>query len=115
MNLAVELDPDVPLGMLEPPASRDDLAEQLELEAPERNSLPVLEAARETGSSAPLAPDYATQLSGAPNFRSRGDWDVRGTVLPQAVSIATLEAAERTRLALGTKAKRRRSAAHVNR
>jgi hypothetical protein len=46
-------------------ASRDNLAEQLKLEAPERNSLWALEAALEKQLVAPFQADYATQLNAA--------------------------------------------------
>ena len=65
MNVSVELEPDVALVLFELLASRKDLAEQLRLEAPERNSLWALEAALEIKLVAPFASDYAAQLSAA--------------------------------------------------
>ena len=65
MSVSVELEPDVALVLLELLASRKTLAEQLALEAPERNSLWALEAALEKQLAAPFQPDYAAQLSAA--------------------------------------------------
>jgi hypothetical protein len=62
MNVPVELDPDVALVLFELLASRQDLAEQLRLEAPERNSLWALQTALEKQLVAPFAADYASQL-----------------------------------------------------
>ena len=65
MSVSVELDSDVALVLFELLASRDNLAEQLKLESPERNSLWALQAALETELVAPLEADYAAQLSAA--------------------------------------------------
>jgi hypothetical protein len=65
MNVSVELEPDVALVLFELLASRDDLPEQLRLEAPERHALWALEAALEKRLVAPLAPDYRSQLLAA--------------------------------------------------
>lgn len=65
MSVSVELDPDVALVLFEMLASRDNLAEQLKLEVPERNSLLALEAALEKQLVAPLQADYAAQLNAA--------------------------------------------------
>jgi hypothetical protein len=65
MNVSVELDPDVALVLFEMLASRKDLAEQLKLDSPERNSLWALEAALEKQLLAPLQADYDAQLSAA--------------------------------------------------
>ena len=65
MNISVELDSDAALVLFELLASRDDLAEQLKLEAPERNSLWDLHGALEKRLAAPFAGDYAAQLSAA--------------------------------------------------
>jgi len=65
MSVTVELDPDVALVLFEMLASRDDLAEELKLEAPERNSLWALEAALEKKLVAPLQADYAAQVKAA--------------------------------------------------
>ena len=65
MSVSVELDPDVALVLFELLASHKDLAEQLALEAPERNSLWALEAALEKQFVEPLQADYAAQLSAA--------------------------------------------------
>ena len=65
MNILVELDSDAALVLFELPASRDDLAEQLNLEAPERNSLWDLQGALEKRLAAPFAGDYLAQLSAA--------------------------------------------------
>jgi len=65
MSVTVELDPDVALVLFEMLASRDDLAEELKLEAPERNSLWALEAALEKQLVGPLQADYAAQLNAA--------------------------------------------------
>jgi hypothetical protein len=65
MNVSVELEPDVALVIFELLASRANLPEQLKLEAPERNALWALEAALEKRLSAPLAPDYRSQLVAA--------------------------------------------------
>jgi hypothetical protein len=65
MSVSVELDPDVALVLFEMLASRGDLAVQLKLESPERNSLWALQAALEKELIAPLQADYAAQLSAA--------------------------------------------------
>jgi hypothetical protein len=65
MNVAVELDSDAALVLFELLASRDDFAERLSLEAPERNALWALHGALEKQLVTPFAPDYATQLSAA--------------------------------------------------
>lgn len=65
MSVSVELDPDVALVLFELLASRKDLAEQLALEAPERNSLWALKAALEKQLVEPFQTDYAAQLSAA--------------------------------------------------
>jgi hypothetical protein len=65
MNVSVELDPDVALVLFELLASRVELSERLKLEAPERNALWALEVALEKQLTAPLAPDYKSQLIAA--------------------------------------------------
>jgi hypothetical protein len=65
MNVSVELEPDVALVLFELLASREDMPEQLKLEAPERNALWVLEAALEKRLTAPLQSDYAAQVAAA--------------------------------------------------
>lgn len=65
MNVSIELDPDVALVLFDWLASRENLAEELKLEAPERNSLWALEAALEKQLVAPLQADYAAQLHAA--------------------------------------------------
>jgi hypothetical protein len=65
MSVSVELDPDVALVLFELLASRKELAAQLKLEAPERNSLWALEAALERQLVAPLQADYVSQLNAA--------------------------------------------------
>ena len=65
MNVSVELDHDVALVLFEVLASRKDLAEQLKLDSPERNSLWALEAALEKQLVATLQADYDAQLSAA--------------------------------------------------
>jgi hypothetical protein len=65
MSVSVDLEPDEALVLFELLASRKDLAEQLKLEAPERNVLWALEAALERKLVPPFQSDYETQLSAA--------------------------------------------------
>ena len=65
MSASVDLEPDEALVLFELLASRNDLAEQLKLEAPERNVLWALKAALEKKLVAPFQSDYAAQLSAA--------------------------------------------------
>jgi hypothetical protein len=65
MSLRVEVDADVAIVLFEMLASRNSLAEQLNLEVPERNSLWALESALEKQLVASLQTDYAAQLDTA--------------------------------------------------
>jgi len=65
MGVSIDLEPDEALVLFELLASRKDLAEQLKLEAPERNALWALEAALERKLVPPFQRDYEVQLSAA--------------------------------------------------
>ena len=66
MSISVDLERDEALVLFELLASRKDLAEQLQLEAPERNVLWALEAALERKLVPPFQSNYEAQLSAAP-------------------------------------------------
>jgi hypothetical protein len=65
MGVSVDLEPNEALVLFEFLASRKDLAEQLRLDAPERNVLWALEAALERKLVPPFQSNYEAQLSAA--------------------------------------------------